>query len=211
MGVGTGLGQSAFVNPDADRMFTVLSGAFSVGQTRVVDRRVPQFSAPISTPSQGAVGPIHQGRGLLPSEALAGSRRRIQRIHRRQPRPRQRQPGGVGSVSVGRMPSSLEKIFDRLGPFSRGLKNPRTTCLRAEALLGSAYCYLGRRESPTGRRVFRETVGVPRGVRFIAPGGGSPGVDLHGTGRIQKRVGFAGTGPDDPACLYYRGVCQRSV
>jgi tetratricopeptide (TPR) repeat protein len=81
--------------------------------------------------------------------------------------------------------------------------------LRAEALLGIAYCYFARREFPKAEqyllRLLQSYPGYQNLPAVIIP----LGLVYLERGDTKKALEFFSRNPEDVACLYYRGVCDR--
>ncbi len=204
----SGLGQAAFVNPDADRLFTVLSGAFqsgkhesSIAECRNFLRQFPRHPKAPSVQYIKAEAFFLQKRW---PEAAAEYKEFIDN---------NRGPDSANlAVSarfrLGECHLHLKKYLTALDHFA-WVEKSKNDVLRAEALLGSAYCYLGRRESPRAEGYFVKLLESHAGYaslpRVVVP----LALIYMERGEYKSALDLLERAPDDPACLYYRGVCQR--
>jgi TolA-binding protein len=200
--------RAGFVNPDAERLFVVVSEAFQLGkyesaiaESRNFLRQFPRHQKAASAqyikaesfylqkrwPEASAEFKefIDTNRGSENANLIVSARFRM-----------------------GECLFNLKKYLAALDHFAWVGKSPNDV-LRAEALLGSAYCHLARRENAKAESYFVKLLeshtGYAKLPRVIVP----LALLYMERGEFQSALTLLERAPGDAACLYYRGVCQR--
>jgi TolA-binding protein len=200
--------QAAFVNPDAERLFLLLSGAFqsgkyesSVAESRNFLNQFPRHSKASAAQYIKAESYFLQKRW---PEAAAEFKEFIDN---------NRGPENTNLIvsarlRLGECHFNLKKYLTALDHFA-WVEKSKNNVLRAEALLGSAYCHLARRENQKAEGYFVKLLESHSGYahlpRVVVP----LALIYMDRNEYQSALTLLERAPEDPACLFYRGVCQR--
>ncbi|MBL0059458.1 MAG: tetratricopeptide repeat protein [Elusimicrobia bacterium] len=205
---GMGAAQAAFVNPDAERLFVVMSGAFQSGkyETSIAESRefLRQFARhPKAAAAQYVKAESYFLQNRWP-EAAAEFKEFIDN-------------NGASEnanliisarLRMGECHFNLKKYLTALDHFA-WVEKSKNDSLRAEALLGSAYCLLARGEHAKAEgylvKLLESHGGYANLPNVVVP----LALIYMERGEYQNALELLERAPGDPSCLYYRGVCQR--
>ena len=109
---------------------------------------------------------------------------------------------------LGECHFNLKKYLNALDDFSAVIKSPNSS-LRAEALLGTAYCYLARGEHDKAEAALLKLLQSYSGYENLPKATVPLGLIYMEQGRYQDALELFSRAPGESSCLYYRGVCQR--
>jgi len=200
--------RAAFDNPDADRLFGVLSGSFQTGKyestlsvARDFIRQYPRHPKAPSARYLLAESYFLEGRW---GEATTAYKDFLSSG------PEKEDANLVVSarLRLGECHFNFKKYLPALDHFL-WVTQSRNDLLRAEALQGAAYCYLARGEHSKAEdqlvRLLESHAGYANLPRVIVP------LALLRMEREEyaSALELLARAPDDAGCLYYRGVCQR--
>jgi TolA-binding protein len=206
--LGIGILHAAFVNPDAERQFLILSGAFQSGKYESSIAECRNFLSQFPRHSKASAAQYIKAESYFLQkrwpEAAAEFKEFID------------SNGGAENANLivsarfrlGECHFNLKKYLTALDHFA-WVEKSKNDVLRAESLLGSAYCHLARREYQKAEGFFVKLLESHAGYgslpRVIVP----LSLIYMDRGEYQNALTLLERAPGDPASLFYRGVCQR--
>lgn len=195
------------LNPDALRFYEILSGSFQTGKYESVVAEARTFLQQFPRDPKAASAQYLRADALFRqdrfNEAYAEFKNFIDDY-------------GTGNenlvisarLRMGECLFNLKKYLPALDQFA-WVERSKNASLRAESLLGSAYCYLLRGEHGKAEIYFLKLLQTSPGYETL------PKVIVPLALIRMEREEYTDAltllerAPDHPACLYYRGVCQR--
>lgn len=200
--------QAAFVNPDAERLFNVISGGFQSGKYESVIADCRGFLQQFPRDSKAVSAQYLKAESLFRQNRWNDAAAEFKEFIDANDAPANRALVISARLRLGECHFNLKKYLNALDHFA-WVEKQKNASLRAESLKGSAYCYLARGERAKAEtyflRLLQSNPGYSNLPDIVAP----LALIYMDRGRFQDALDLLDRAPEDPACLYYRGVCQR--
>ncbi|MBK8575887.1 MAG: tetratricopeptide repeat protein [Elusimicrobia bacterium] len=200
--------RAAFVNPDAERLFVVLSGAFQSGKYESSIAESRNFLNQFPRHSKAAAAQYIKAESYFLQKRWPEAAAEFKEFMANHRASENANLVISARFRIGECHLNLKKYLTALDHFS-WVEKSKNNVLRAEALLGSAYCYLGRGENMKAEGSFVKLLeshsGYANMPRVIVP----LALIYMERGDYKSASTLLERAPDDPAALFYRGVCQR--
>lgn len=198
---------AVMVNPDAERYFAVLSGTFQSGQYESTVAGCDTFLKQYPRDPKAAAAKYLKAEAYFRQNRFNEAAGEFKEFI-----------GSYGSAQenlavsarlrLGECHYNLKKYLTALDYFA-WVEKSKNASLRAESLLGSAHCLLVRGEHGKAEiyllKLLQANAGYANLPQVVVP----LALVRMERGEYQDALALLERAPDDPACQYYRGVCQR--
>lgn len=200
--------RAELINPDAERLFAVIAGGFQSGkyESAIADARA--FLRQFGRDPKAVSAQYIKAESLFRQNRWNDAAAEFKEFIDANDDPTHRAMVISARLRLGECHFNLKKYLAALDHFG-WVEKQKNAVLRAEALKGAAYCYLARGEKNKAEVYFQRLLQSNPGYSNLPPIVVPMALIHMERGRYQDALDLLERAPADPACLYYRGVCQR--